>query len=197
MRKLRYREVECLARSCSRWVGCPRNLILAWRFAFRKCLRECFQSQHPGGREGSRIGQKGKCNWLWHGSVNTMGSCGVKMALHCFPELGWGTWTFPLHHASCPCKGVVTLDVSQVPSIEDFLESSLLVTLPRAGGINPSVLKGHLGGISQNLLYEWSWNSKLGCLASEFSFSAIRRQIILSTTDTLGWVVGNASGRLK
>lgn len=59
--------------------------------------------------------------------------------------------------------------------------------------MNLSVLKGHLVGISQNLLYEWSWNSKLGCLASEFSFSAIRlhwrRQVILSTTDALGWVL--------
>lgn len=82
-----------------------------------------------------------------------------------------------------------------------FLESGLLSTLLTAGKKNPLVLKAYLSCMSQNPLYKWSWDAKLGCLASEFrSFTIILYcsvQIILSSANTLGWMVNISMRRLK
>lgn len=150
-------------------VACSRKQTLAWRFACRRCIREWSQDQHSGGREGSRIGQREKlgCDEIsTKASVNPMRSSGLRISLHSFPELGWEQW--PLYYATC--EWIMTWGETAVFSRGHFLETGLLASLPTAGGINSLVLKRHLGGMSQNLLCKWSWDSTLGCLAWEFRF---------------------------
>ena len=127
-------KLSWLARSCSKWAGCPRKLILAWRCAFCNWRRECSPYQHPGAEKEAGLAE-GKV-WLCVMQLQQLHATpggALEQRWPCPVFQNWDEGHGPFYYASCPWKEVVTLGESALFRRRQFLEGSLLAPLPTTG----------------------------------------------------------------